>query len=294
MPYLITASLIWSFSFGLIKGNLSGLHPNLISFIRIALSFLVFIPFIRIKDLSPKLKFRLILTGAVQYGLMYITYIFSFRYLKGYEVALFTIFTPLYVSIIHDFIKKKLHRNYLIISILAIIGTSIIVYKGISSSRFIPGFILLQLSNIFFAWGQVYYREILKERSDIRDRDIFAYLYFGALIITFFSVLITVDPGSISISGKEALTLLYLGTIPSGIAFFLWNFGVRRSGIGTISIMNNLKIPLAVIISVTVFGERGNLVRIFTGCAVLICAIIYNEISERKGKHSGLSVTSGK
>ena len=71
----------------------------------------------------------------------------------------------------------------------------------------------------------------MKAREDIRDRDIFAYLYFGAMIITLISVLITVDLNSIYITGKEALTLLYLGTISSGIAFFLWNFGVRRSGI---------------------------------------------------------------
>ena len=294
MLYLLTASLIWSFSFGLIKVNLSSLHPNLISFIRIALSFIIFLPFIKTKNIENKLKFKLILTGTVQYGLMYITYIYSYKFLKGYEVALFTIFTPLYISIIHDLMRKKLHRNYLLISILAISGTSVIVYKGISSTLFLPGFILLQFSNMFFAWGQVYYREIMKKREDIRDRDIFAYLFFGALIITFISVLITIDISSIFITGTEAITLLYLGTIPSGVAFFLWNFGVRRSGIGTISIMNNLKIPLAIIISMAVFGEEGNLMRIFTGCLILISALIYNEISERRDKSSLFFKPSGK
>jgi len=293
MLYLFSASLIWSFSFGLIKSNLAGMHPNLISFIRITLSFMIFLPFIKIKNIESKLKLKLILTGAIQFGLMYIAYIYSYRFLKGYEVALFTIFTPLYVSVIHDIMKKKLHRNYFLISILAISGTAIIVYKGISSADFLPGFILLQFSNVFFAWGQVNYREIMKTRKDIRDRDIFAYLYFGAMIITLISVLITIDPGSINISGKEALTLLYLGTIPSGIAFFLWNFGVRRSGIGTISILNNLKIPLAIIISMFVFGEEGNLVKVITGCSILISAMIYNEISERKNRTSISSGTSG-
>ncbi len=282
MLYLLSASLIWSFSFGLIKNNLADLHPNLISFIRIALSFIVFLPFIKIRTIGSKLKLKLILIGTIQFGLMYITYIYSYRFLKGYEVALFTIFTPLYVSFIHDLIKKKLHRNYFIISLLVISGTAVIVYKGISSVTFIPGFILLQFSNIFFAWGQVYYRETMKAREDLRDRDIFAYLYFGAMVITLISVLTTVDMSNISMSGKEAITLLYLGTIPSGIALFLWNLGVRRSNIGTISILNNLKIPLAIIISMTVFGEQGNLIRIFTGCLILISALIYNEISEKK------------
>ncbi len=294
MLYLLFASLIWSFSFGLIKGNLSALDPNLVSFIRIAISFLIFLPFIKKKDIDRTLRFKLLFTGAVQYGLMYIAYIYSYKFLKGYEVALFTVFTPFYVSVINDILRNRFHRNFMLISILSVSGTAVIVYKDISSALFIPGFILIQLSNIFFAWGQVHYREIMKNRNDIRDRDVFAYLYLGGLIITLFSVLITVDTSSISITGTEALTLLYLGTIPSGIAFFLWNFGVRRTGIGMISIMNNLKIPFAIIIAMTVFGERGNLIRIITGFLILLSAMIYNEISEKRKKRSVPPGPSGK
>ncbi len=293
MLYLLSASIIWSFSFGLIKGNLTSLHPNLVSFFRIAISLLVFLPFIKVKNIPNRFKLKLVLIGGVQYGLMYITYIYSYKYLKGYEAALFTIFTPLYVSIIYDFTKRKFHRSYLIISLLAVAGTAIIVYKEIASSDLIPGFFLMQLSNLFFAWGQIKYREILKNRDGIRDKDIFAYLYSGAFLVTLSALLITVDLNTVSISTGQVLTLIYLGSIASGLAFFLWNFGVRRSGIGTISIMNNLKIPLAVIVSMTVFGETGDLLRIFCGCTILISALIYNQISEKK-KSSASAGTSGK
>jgi len=293
MLYLLTASFIWSFSFGLIKGNLTSLHPNLVSFIRIGISFLVFLPFIKINSIPNRLKMRLMVIGAIQYGLMYIAYIYSYKFLKGYEVALFTIFTPLYISIIYDITKKRYHRRYLIISLLAVAGTAIIVYKEIGSSSFLPGFILIQLSNLFFAWGQIKYREIMKKNVDIGDKDIFAYLYAGAFLVTLSALLLTVDLNTISITTEQILTLIYLGIVASGVAFFLWNFGVRRSGIGTISVMNNLKIPLAVFVSVTVFGESGNLPRILIGCAVLISALVYNEISENK-TGSVSSRTSGK
>ena len=293
MLYLISASLIWSFSFGLIKGNLTSLHPNLVSFIRIGISLLVFLPFIKIKSIPDRLKLKLMVIGAVQYGLMYIAYIYSYKFLKGYGVALFTIFTPLYVSIIYDITQKRYHRSYLVISLLAVAGTAIIVYKDIASSSFLPGFILIQLSNLLFAWGQIKYREIMKNNVDIRDKDIFAYLYSGAFLVTLAALFITVDLNTISISTEQALTLIYLGSVASGIAFFLWNFGVRRSGIGTISVMNNLKIPLAIFVSMSFFGESGDLPRILTGCAILISALIYNEISENK-KRSVSSGTSGK
>ncbi len=282
MLYLLSASLIWSFSFGLIKGNLASLHPNLVSFIRIAISLLIFIPFIKVRGIPLKFKLKLVMIGAVQYGFMYITYIYSYRYLKGYEVALFTIFTPLYVSFIYDIMKKRYHMNYLIISLLAVAGTAIIVYKEIASESFLPGFILMQFSNLFFAWGQVKYRATMKKIENIRDKDIFAYLYSGAFVVTLFSLLITVDITTISISTNQIFTLIYLGSVASGLAFFLWNFGVRRSGIGTISIMNNLKIPLAIIVSITVFGESGNLIKIVIGCTILISALIYNDFFEKK------------
>ena len=48
-------------------------------------------------------------------------------------------------------------------------------------------------------------------------------------------------------SGQDALvTVLYLGLVPSGLAFNLWNLGATRVRAGILAVMNNLKIPLAV------------------------------------------------
>lgn len=282
MLYLLTASIIWSLSFGLIKTHLTTLPPNLVSLIRMAISFLVFLPFIRVRKLPGSMILRLGIIGAVQYGMMYIVYIYAYRYLKGYEIALFTIFTPVYISIIYDVIKRKFHSRTLIVSILAVLGTAVVVYRDVGSPGLLYGFFLIQLSNICFAWGQVRYREVMKKNGGIQDREIFGLLYAGALIVTFFSAFFTVDPGRISISTEQWLVLIYLGSVASGLAFFLWNFGVRRSGIGAISVMNNLKIPLAIMVSMTVFGETGNLPRIIIGMIVLIIALAWNSLSSRE------------
>ena len=37
MGYLIFVSLLWGFSFGLIKNQLTGLDPNFVSFVRLLL-----------------------------------------------------------------------------------------------------------------------------------------------------------------------------------------------------------------------------------------------------------------
>jgi len=285
MIYLLAASFIWAFSFGLIKENLTTIDSNLVAFIRIFISLLVFLPFLKWKGVETKLKFNLMITGMIQYGFMYISYIYSYQFLKGFEVALFTIFTPVYVTIIFDLMKRRFHRTFFLLSFLSIISAAIIVFKDLSSMGLWKGFLILQFSNVCFAWGQVRYRELMSKYKNIKDREIFFYLYSGAFIITFLTILITIDPGIIKIEKSQVLTLLYLGVISSGLAFFLWNKGVRKINIGAVSIFNNLKIPLGVFISLAVFKEESNLIRVIIGGTLLLILLILNEnIYRRSGK----------
>ena len=51
------------------------------------------------------------------------------------------------------------------------------------------------------------------------------------------------------------LALLYLGIIPSGLGFYLWNKGSKRVKVGELAVINNLKIPMAVLIAWIIFSE---------------------------------------
>ncbi len=95
MLALLVVSLLWAFSFGLIKGNLVGLDANFIAAARIGIAALVFLPFLRLKQVTRPLALRLLGIGALQFGVMYIAYNYSFKYLSAYEVALFTIFSTM-------------------------------------------------------------------------------------------------------------------------------------------------------------------------------------------------------
>ncbi|MEN8152897.1 MAG: EamA family transporter [Acidobacteriota bacterium] len=295
MTYLFSASLIWAFSFGLIKENLTTIDSNLVAFIRIFLSLLVFLPFLKIKGIEKKLRADLMITGMVQYGFMYISYIYSYQFLKGFEIALFTVFTPVYVTIIYSLIRKKFHGTFFIFSILSMLIAAIIVFKDISSIGLWKGFFLLQFSNICFAWGQVRYRELMSKYKNIRDREIFGYLYAGAFLFTMLTVLISVDPENIKIEMSQVLSLVYLGIIASGIAFFLWNKGIRKVNIGAVSIFNNLKIPFGILISLTVFREEGDLLRVVSGGLLLLILLIINEnIRKRSGDKNNVQVNGAR
>lgn len=278
MIALLSASVIWAFSFSLIKQYLSGLDSNLVALIRLSLSFAVFVPFLRLKAINRTIRAKLILTGAIQYGLMYTMYIYSYRFLTAYQVAIFTIFTPIYVTLINDFCSKRFHRFFFLTALLAVTGTAIITYSGGRFAGVMKGFVFMQISNMSFAFGQVHYKAIIKQNPGIKAMDVFGLLYLGAVLLTAIPVCANTDWNGVNITAKQTLVLLYLGIIPSGICFFLWNTGATRVNTGTLAVFNNMKIPLAVACSILLFGERPENAFLFAiGMAIIISAIVMNE-----------------
>ncbi|MEI7900313.1 MAG: EamA family transporter, partial [bacterium] len=145
MLYLLTASVIWSFSFGLIGNLLTGLPPAWLAALRLAVAAAVFLPFAR--RVPFKTGVALFGIGMVQFGLMSLAYMHSFRYLKSHEVALFTVMTPVYVAVINDLFSQKFHGANLLAALLAVGGAGVILWKGVASEAPLIGFLLVEASN---------------------------------------------------------------------------------------------------------------------------------------------------
>ena len=274
MALLLIASFIWAFSFGLIKKYLGGLDASFVAFVRLALAFLLFLPLLR-KN-SPAMVLRLFMIGMVQFGLMYVFYIQSFRFLAAHQVALFTIFTPLYVAAADDLWEMRFRPLHFWTALLAVAGTAVIVYSSWQHHSLLSGFFLVQASNVCFAVGQVCYRRLLPRRPGWRDRDGFAWLYLGgtaaaALAMTLFSA-----PPDLRLGGSQLLVLLYLGLLASGVGFFLWNVGATRVAVGSLAVFNNVKVPLAVLVSLLFFGEQTDWLRLLGGGGIITLALWLN------------------
>jgi drug/metabolite transporter (DMT)-like permease len=282
MWLLLLVSIAWGFSFGLIKGNLTGIDSNFVSFARMAFSLVVFLPFLKFKKIDKSLFWRLFLAGALQFGVMYIAYIAAFKYLQAYEVALFTIFTPIYVTLINDAMNKKFKALYLITAGLAVAGTWVIEQSQILSPGILTGFALVQISNLAFSFGQIYYRKLLAGSTGLKDHEVFGALYLGAAVITALATLIFTPLGSLTLTAKQIWTLVYLGIFASGICFFLWNLGARKVNAGALAIFNDFKIPLAVAISLLVFGEQTNLLNLLVGGLIIVASLVVNELLDHR------------
>ena len=277
MVYLIIVSVIWALSFSLIKGSLTGIDSNLVAFIRLAISFLIFLPFFKFKKLNKNICLHFFFIGAIQYGLMYVSYIYSYKFLEAYQIAILTIFTPIYVVLIYDAWIKKFNIVHLLTALLAVLGAGIIMYSQKFTLQIWKGILFIQFSNLCFAIGQVYFKNVMKRHPQIKPVQVFSLLYLGAVFVAGLFSLIFTEYNTVAITGKQWLTLLYLGVVASGIGFFLWNIGVTKVETGSLAVLNNLKIPLAVLFAFLILAEEVNLIRLMIGFIIILSALIFNE-----------------
>jgi drug/metabolite transporter (DMT)-like permease len=275
--YLTLVSLIWAFSFGLIKKYLTGLDPAVVAFARMALALPLFLPFLRTRGLHFRQIGHLMLIGAVQYGFMYATYLFAFRYLAGYQVALLAITTPLFVTFLNDCYSRRFHPLNLVWALLAIAGALVIVYHEKGLGGILTGILLMQVSNACFAWGQLAYKRLRPSLPDISDYRIYALLYLGALIVTAIaSTMLGSWNSLLQANAQEWLVLIYLGVLASGLGFYWWNRGAVQTNPGTLAVFNNLKIPLTVAVSLLIFQEKADLLRLLIGSLLILVALFYS------------------
>lgn len=275
MLYLLAVSLLWALSFGLMP-RVSPLGAAFVAAVRSLLALALFLPLVRVKGLAGRDALALGAVGALQFGLMYVFYTASFRWLHGSEVALFTIFTPILVALADDAFSRRVSWKVLGVAALAVAGTAICVGARVRQAGLLQGFLLVQASNGCFALGQVLYRR-LGRRLGRPDHQLMGLLYAGAALVTLaMAAPALASTRSLHLAAAQVLVLAYLGLVASGVGFFLFNAGARRVDVGTLAVFNNAKVPLAILASALVFGEQVAWLRLAAGGGVLALALALN------------------
>jgi drug/metabolite transporter (DMT)-like permease len=259
MIYLAVVSLIWAFSFGLIGNALSDVDSFFTATVRLGCATLLFMPFLRAKEIVRIDRLRLFLIGAVQFGVMYACYMRAFQYLPSHLVAIFSILTPVYVVILHDLRQRTFSSRYLVAALLSVLGAGAIKAKTIPTGDFWIGFGLMQVAGIAFAYGQIAYRDWKQSNPQANDRSVFALLAMGGTICVGIGGFFLSDWSTLEVKPDQWKAILYLGFVASGIGFFLWNKGASKVNPGTLAAFNNAVVPLAVICSLFIFGETSSM-----------------------------------
>lgn len=273
MALLIITTILWAFSFSLIGEYLAGSVDSYFSVLmRVGLAALVFLPFLRTRGQTLKTLLLYMLVGAMQLGIMYL---FSFRayvYLSVSEFLLFTVLTPLYITLIYDLLsRRRLRWGYLLSAALAVVGAAIIRYDKVSD-HFWTGLMFVQLANISFAIGMVGYKRLMETRP-MPQHNAFAWVYMGAAIVAVAAWFMLGNPQKLPTTSLQWGVLIWLGVVASGLGYFMWNYGATQVDAGTLGIMNNVHVPAGLLVNLAIWQEQPHWPSFIIGGAVILASL---------------------
>ncbi len=277
VAYLSFVTLLWAFSFSLIGVYLAGqVDAYFMVLTRTLLALLVFLPFLRWRSLRPALAGKLMGIGAIQLGVMYLFYYHSFLLLTVPEVLIFTIFTPLYVTLLNDLLARRFHGKYLLTAFLAVLGAAVIRYDHLTSD-YVLGFLVVQGANLCFAFGQVGYKWLLaREKASLPQHQVFACFFAGATLVAGLAWWWLGSPRYPTSTLQWGL-LVWLGAGASGLGYFLWNKGATRVNAGVLAIMNNALIPAGLLVNLMIWNHSADMLRLALGGALIFLSLFINE-----------------
>ena len=228
------------------------------------------------------------LIGAIQLGVMYSFYYHSFLYLTVPEVLLFTVMTPIYITLLNDALEKHFNPRFFVIAIVAVFGALAIRYEDINSN-FLIGLLLVQAANICFATGQVTYKHLMSD-SKLDHKTVFGWFFIGALIVASVCYVLFGNADKLPSTPTQWGVLIYLGIFASGLGYFGWNKGATLVNVGALAAMNNLLIPAGIVVNVLIWNTEANIMRLSIGAGIILAALFLNQVSTKSSMDKTLPV----
>ena len=282
MGYLLFVTLIQAFSFSLIGEYLAGHVDSYFAvLVRVVLAGLVFIPLTRWRSVEPAFMRGMLVIGALQFGVTYVCLYLSFRVLTVPEVLLFTVLTPLHVTLIEDALNRRFNPWALVAALVAVLGAAVIRYDRISPD-FLMGFLLLQLANFTFAAGQVMYKHLVaRYPSDLPHYRRFGYFYLGALLVVLPAFLLFGKSNFLPEAPLQWAVLLFLGLVSTALGLYWWNKGACLVNGATLAVMNNLHVPVGLLLNLLIWNQHEELGRLLLGGLVIVAAVWISRLGIR-------------
>ena len=283
MPYLVLVTVLWAFSFSLIGEYLAGqVDSDFAVLVRVVIATAVFIPFTRWRGLPVRLLAGFWLAGALQLGIPYLCLYRSFNVLTVPEVLLFTVLTPIYVTLLDDGLAKRFNPWGLLAALVAVTGGIIIRFKNIEG-EYLIGFLLLQIANATFAAGQVLCRQLLKRYPTEQPMHrFFGHFFLGALVLTIPSFLLFGDTGRLPQTITQWGVLVWMGLFATALGMFWWIKGSIQVDAGTLAVMNELHVPAGLLVNLLIWNHDANLPKLALGGAVIIASLWINRLSRKR------------
>lgn len=283
MRYLLVVTLLWAFSFSLIGEYLAGrVDSDFAVLARVAIAALIFLPFTQWRGLPRPLLAGFWLAGALQFGITYICLYRSFTVLTVPEVLLFTVLTPIYVTLLDDALARRFNPWSLIAALVAVGGGVIIRFDRLEGD-YLLGFVLLQIANATFAAGQVLCRRLLlRYPVDQPLHRFFGHFFLGAMVLALPSFLLFGDGARLPQTAVQWGVLVWMGLFATALGMFWWVKGSVQVNAGTLAVLNELHVPAGLVVNLLIWNRDADLPRLAAGGAVILASLWISRLGRSK------------
>lgn len=284
-PYLIDLSLIfvaiiWALNFSIVKVSLSEIDPYSFNVLRFIFATGLLWYFARKKGHSLKVRkkhfWKLVgigIIGNLFYQLFFIIGI-NYTYAANAAVMLGTI--PIWVALLSQFFTDEKLTFYKALGVLfAFIGVALIMIGGpdkisFESETFWGNVITLAAA---ICWGiyTILSRQYLRVYSPLQYSAFMSVVGLISLTLIGLPFLIKLNWSGISWVGFGGI--LYSGALSIGIAYIIWNNGVKKIGAVRTAAYQNLVPVLGLIFGLVLLGEELTVLQ-YIGAGSVIAGII--------------------
>lgn len=284
---LFFISIIWALNFTVVKASLTEIDPYSFNAIRflLAASFIWIIVFYRNAFFKIRKKDWLPLIGMGLAGnLLYqILFIFGINLSLAANAAILLGTIPIWVALTsHLFSIEFMNRLKTIGVILGFGGLALIIMTGAEPISFgsdsFRGDLLLIIASIVWALFTIFSKPFLTNYTPLQFSAIMTSMGAVSLLILAIPFVHTTDWGSVSAAAYGGT--LYSGLLSIGLAYIIWNNGLKNVGTVRTATYQNIVPVMGLFFGIILLGESLEFWQ-YIGSAIVFAGIIFTRYGSK-------------
>jgi drug/metabolite transporter (DMT)-like permease len=274
--FLVIASFIWGTSFISVKIGVEHVDPFLFSILRFSLGSIVLLAVLLIlKRLDTRLFRNKLLWGISLINAVALEFQhYGMTMTSATNAVLLVDIDVVFIALLAVVILAEKITNRIVTGLLlGMIGVVIITTNGDLSSVVSGSFLgnaMVFFGGVLWAFYVVYQKKVLMKESDVL-------LVTGVVIFetTLFLLPMTlIFAGSYVVDSVGWLSVLFTGVFCTGLAFLLYNTGLKAISATIASVILLLEIVFAMLFAFIVLGETPTIVTAIGGALIIIAIIV--------------------